>query len=372
MGRVTVRQARAPDADAVAAFTGDTWGERHDDYIPRVFAEWVASDDERQRTFVATVEPADLESPVDSAESGSTAGSEGIDDAGVVTGDGTGAASAGEPEAVVGCVQGVLLSEWESWAQGIRVNPATRGLGVGSRLSEAVLDWARSAGATVCRNMVFSWNVAGLGQSRAVGFDPGTEFRFARPDPMAAPTSRPETVVDDPDPDAVWAFWSRSDARDHLDGLGLDPGESWSCSQLTRERLATAAAEDRLIAIRDDGITAFALHTRVWEREADDNADDADGDGDNADGDSDNADGDDDEDENPVERNAIYGNTAWRDAEAAGDLLNAIAHDAAGHDADSVRAFIPETVAHVSDVAANRVEVSAEPDFVMTADLTTR
>ncbi|MBP1921626.1 GNAT superfamily N-acetyltransferase [Halorubrum alkaliphilum] len=338
MGRVTVRQAREPDAEAVAAFTGDTWGERHDDYIPRVFAEWVASDDETQRTFVATVDPADLES---------IAGSEGVGDPTVVTGDGTGAAASGEPEAVVGCVQGVLLSEWESWAQGIRVTPAARGLGVGSRLSEAVLDWARSAGATVCRNMVFSWNVAGLGQSRAVGFDPGTEFRFARPDPAAAPASRPEGVVDDPDPDAVWAFWSRSDARDHLDGLGLDPGESWSCSQLTRERLATAADEDRLIAIRNDGIAAFALHTRVWERAGDDEG----GDG---------------------ERNAIYGNTAWRDAETAEQLLDAIARDAAERDADNVRAFIPETVDHVSDVAASRVDVSAEPDFVMTADLTDR
>ncbi len=355
MGRVTVRQAREPDAEAVAAFTGETWGERHDDYIPRVFAEWVASDDESQRTFVATVEPADLDAAaVDDGDVGDGS----VEDATIVTGDGTGAAASGDPEAVVGCVQGVLLSEWESWAQGIRVNPAVRGLGVGSQLSEAVLDWARAAGATVCRNMVFSWNVAGLGQSRAVGFDPGTEFRFARPDPTGAPAAPPSGLVSDPDPDDIWSFWSRCDARDHLDGLGLDPGESWSCSQLTRERLAAAAAEGRLLAIRDDGIAAFALHTRVWERETDDEADDADDGGTS--------------DQDAVERNAIYGNAAWRDTEAAGALLNAIAHDAAGRGADSVRAFIPETVDHVSDVAANRVEVSAEPDFLMTADLTNR
>ncbi len=345
MGRVTVRQARAADTDAVTAFTGDTWGDRHEDYIPRVFAEWVASDDGTQRTFVATIDPAAV-TLTDTPEDGAGA-EQALDEATLVTGDGTGAAAPGDPEAVVGCVQGVLLSEWESWAQGIRVNPAVRGLGVGSRLSEAVLGWARSAGATVCRNMVFSWNVAGLGQSRAVGFDPGTEFRFARPDPDTAPESLPKPVDDDPDPDDVWAFWSRCDARAHLDGLALDPGEAWACSQLTRERLSRAADEDRLIAVDGDGrMAGFALHTRVRERES---ADDGD-----------------------PERHAVYGSAAWRDAEAAGALLEAAARDAAGRDADHVRVLVPETVEHVSDVAANRVAVSDEPDFVLTADLTGR
>jgi hypothetical protein len=32
--------------------------------------------------------------------------------------------------------------------------------------------------------------------------------------------------------------------------------------------------------------------------------------------------------------------------------------------------LVPETVEHVSDAAANRVRVAAEPDFVTTADLT--
>ncbi|MES3161029.1 MAG: GNAT family N-acetyltransferase [Halorubrum sp.] len=333
---VTVRRARSVDVEAVAVFTADTWGDRHEDYLPRVFADWVASDDDTQRTFVATITPTDLVT---------TADARGVDDDIVVTGDGSGAAAAGEPEAVVGCVQGVLLSEWESWAQGIRVNPAARGLGVGSQLSEAVLDWARASGATVCRNMVFSWNVAGLGQSRAVGFDPGTEFRFARPDPDAAPETAPGTAVEDPDPDAAWAFWSRSDARDHLGGLGLDPRESWSCSQVTRDRLSTAADDGRLIVVRDEEVAGFAAHTRVWEHET---ADDS------------------------VARHAIYGTAAWRDATAAGALLDTVAHDAAARDADSARVFIPETVESVSDVAINRVDVSDEPDFVMSADLTDR
>ena len=342
---VVVREARHADADAVAAFTSDTWGERHEDYIPRVFPVWAASDDPDRGTFVATLPPAAADpADLDGRDAGDTH----------VEGDGTGAADAGDPEAVVGCIQAVSLSEWEAWGQGIRVDPAARGHGVGTVLSEAALDWARERGATVCRNMVFSWNVMGLGQSRAVGFEPETEFRFAEPEPdpdalgaggagAAATTDADPTPLADPDPNAAWAFWSDSAARDHLRGLALDDGESWACSQLTPERLATAAAEDRLIAVTDaDAFVGFAVRTRVTEREVD----------------------------GETTRTAVYGVAAWRNVDAAGALYDAIAADAAGADADVTRVLIPETVEHVSDTGANRVGVSAEPDFVMCADLT--
>ena len=326
---VTVRQAKPGDDAAVATFTQDTWGERHDDYIPRVFDDWIASDDEGQRTFVATLPPAALDDPHPEA---------------VVTGNGEGVAAAGDEEVVVGCVQAVLLTEWESWAQGIRVDPAARGASAGSALTNAVLEWARDAGATVCRNMVFSWNVAGLGQSRAVGFDPATEFRFARPEPDREAVARGDAIeIADPDPKGAWAFWTASDARDHLRGLSLDPGEGWACSELTADRIADAAAEGRLVGVRDaDGFAGFALRTRVSERDGDDG----------------------------VEHHAVYGAAAWRNAEAAGELLAAVSRDAAKEGADVVRVLIPETASHVSDVAANRVEVSGEPDFVLCADLT--
>ena len=338
MTRVTIRPAREVDADAVAAFTGDTWGDKYEDYIPQVFGEWVRTDGDDQRTLVATItrEEADEVAAATTGE---------VDDATLVEGDGTGAAAAGEPEAVVGCIQGVLLSEWEAWGQGIRVNPAVRGVGVGTRLTNAMLAWSRSAGASVCRNMVFSWNVAGLGQSRAVGFEPATEFRFARPEPdvdeSAAAGDVSSPVVDDPDPDDVWGFWQGTDARDHLRGLALDPDESWACAELSRERLAIAAEEGRLLAVADDGVAGCAVRTRIDERNADDG----------------------------VQRTAVYGVAAWRDVDAAGSLYDAIARDAAVRDADATRVLIPETVDHVSDTAANRVAVAGEPDFVMSADL---
>ena len=349
---VVVRKARPTDADAVAAFTQDTWSGRHDDYIPRVFPDWAASDDPDRGTFVATLPPDAVDAEgLDDRETGDT----------FVEGDGAGAVEPGDPEAIVGCIQAALLSEWEAWGQGIRVDPAARGFGVSIALSTAALDWARDRGATVCRNMVFSWNIAGLGQSRAVGFEPATEFRFAEPEPSAPAPAADLTVapVDDPDPDAAWAFWSDSDARDHLGGLVLDDGESWACSALTRERLRGAADENRLIAVRGSRepggadaagsggadaagpFAGFAVRTRVSERP---------GDG--------------------PDRTAIYGVAAWRDVDAAGGLYRSIAADAAAVDADAARVLIPETVAHVSDTAANRIRVSGEPDFVMAADLT--
>jgi len=191
-------------------------------------------------------------------------------------------------------------------------------------------------------NMVFSWNVMGLGQSRAVGFEPATEFRFAEPEPDAAGVTATDfDPLVDPDPNAAWAFWGDSDARDHLRGLALDADESWACAELTRERLRDAADEDRLLAVAgEDALAGFAVRTRVTEREAN------------------------------AGRVATYGLAAWRDVDAAGALYDAIAADAAAVDADATRVLIPETVDHVSDTGANRVPVAAEPDFVMTADLT--
>ncbi|WP_128904483.1 GNAT family N-acetyltransferase [Halorubrum amylolyticum] len=336
-----VREARPADADAVAAFAWDTWGERHEDYIPRVFPEWAASDDPDSGTFVATLPP-------DAVAERDAIGEDDDRDPGdtLVEGDGAGAVAAGDREAVVGCIQGVLLSEWEAWGQGIRVDPAARGLGVGTALSEAALGWARDRGARVCRNMVFSWNIMGLGQSRAVGFEPAMEFRFAEPAPNPDASGSEATdfdALDGPDPNAAWAFWIDSDARDHLRGLALDPAESWACSALTRDRLRNAADENRLLAVAGaDALAGFAVRTRVTERE----------------------------EAGETTRTAIYGVAAWRDVDAAGALYEAIAVDAAAVDADAARVLIPETVGHVSDTGANRVPVAAEPDFVMAADLT--
>ncbi|SEO66996.1 Acetyltransferase (GNAT) family protein [Halogranum amylolyticum] len=295
-----VRRARPADEAAVVAFTEETWSDREgSDYIPRIFQQWIEGDGDDQRTFVV---------------------------------------EAGDDVAAI--VQAVVLSEHEAWAQGMRVNPDYRGEGLSTRINDAALRWAREQGATVARNMVFSWNVAGLGGSRAAGFDPCTEFRWAMPTPDPAAT--PTLAVGD-EADAAWAFWSASDARDDLRGLTLDGEESWAVSELTREKLHDAADEDRLFVVTDDGTRGFSYRNRVYDRP---------------------------NDEGDEVTWAEYAVGAWTDLDACRSLFSALARDAASVDADRTRVLIPESARWVSDVAASRVAVSDEPDFVMAADLT--
>lgn len=200
----TIRPARPDDAAAVAAFTADTWPERDGDYVPHVFESWVRENE-------------------------------------AVRDDGPEAhtlVAADEDDAPIGLLRTVLVNRDEAWCGGMRVDPAHRGEGVAVDLVHAGFDWARERGGQVARAMVFGWNAAGLGVARAAGFEPVTEFRWAPPEPA---DGGPTEAVADPDPDAVWDYWSASDARAHLRGLALAPAESWALSTLTRERLATAA-----------------------------------------------------------------------------------------------------------------------------------
>ena len=305
---VVVRQATRDDHEAVTAFTEDTWPDRDvDDYLPTVFPEWVereasASDGDGpgQRTVVATVD-----------------------------GD------------VVGVCQGTRLSAHEAWAQGMRVDPAHRGTGVGRALNEAVFDWAADGGATVCRNLVFSWNAAGLGLSRGLGYDPVTTFRWVHPDPSPDPAATTETTHEVRDrPDAAWTHWTRSDARTALGGLALSPTETWALQELTPAMLRRASDETRLLSVHDDGACGLAYRVRDYVREADGC------------------------------RWAEYGLADWADPSAARALFAAIRRDAAAVDADRTRVLVPATPRHVSDAAYVGIGVGDDPDYVMEADLT--
>lgn len=293
-----VRQARERDYDAVAAFTADTWDRYDGDYIPSVFEEWVETDDETQHTLVAV-----------------------------------------EDETPIGLVQTVLLSPYEAWFQGMRVDPEHRDKGVGLELAHASFEWASERGATIGRNMVFSWNVQGLGLSRASGFEPEAEFRWAHPDPD--PDAEPGVTVTE-NRNAAWSYWQRSSARDALRGLGLHMGESWAVSEVTPERLEQVRDEESLIVLEDEGTVGMTYRVRVYERER----------------------------EGEEQTWAEYGAAAWDDPDACRDLMAAIARDAASVDAEFVRVLIPERPAPVSDVSLHRVELAEDPDFVMAVDLT--
>ncbi len=295
---LTLRGARPDDHEAVAAFTRETWPDREGtDYIPDVFPEWIEGED--SHTLVL--------------------------DAG---------------EEIAGIVQCVLLSPDEAWCQGMRVNPDYRGESVSKRLSDGAFDWARERGALVARNMVFSWNAAGLGQSRSVGFEPVAEFRFVHPEPDPEAESDLDVLEDAA---GAWRAWTESEARTRLRGLALDMDESWALSELTRGDLERATAETRVFAVREDGLRGMAYRSRTDERERD----------------------------GETERIAEYGVGSWGDLPAARALFSAIARDAAAVGADRTRVLIPETVRVVSDAAYARVGIADEPHFVLAADLTT-
>lgn len=308
MSDVRVRQARLDDHDEVAAFTRHTWPDRDlEDYIPDAFPDWVESDGDDQRTLVATVDAR-----------------------------------------VCGICQGVLLSRDEAWFQGIRVHPDYRDRDVGRRMTERLLGWSRDRGATVARNMVFAWNGAGLGQSRATGFDPATEIRYVHPAPDASATPGdrgPDDVEVVAEPDTAWRYWTHSDARAHLSGLAADDEESWALRELRPDDLERAAADGGALAVRTGGGTVgMAVRSRTDTRTA----------------------GDGDETEDTV---AVYGAAAWDDRPAAAALFEAIRADAASIGAERTKVLVPETVRYVSDAAGCRVEIHDEPDFVLAADL---
>jgi GNAT superfamily N-acetyltransferase len=292
---IELRPATHDDYEAVAAFTRDTWSEVTD-YLPEVYHDWLEG--EGKQTLVA--------------------------DAG---------------DAIAGIAQVVLLSPTEAWGQGLRVNPAFRGEGVSAALTRKLLAWAREQGAVVARNMVFSWNEAGMGQSRSVGYEPVAEFRWLHPEPEAG--DLPATVH--AEPGAAWSFWTASAARTHLSGLALDMDESWAMRELTREMLGRASEETALLAVTsEDGTRALAYRTRTLDRDG----------------------------ENGTERWAEYGVGAWADLEAAETLLRAVAVDAADCGADRTRLLIPERPRTVSDGAYLRADLGDHPDFVFAADLT--
>ncbi|NHX35426.1 MULTISPECIES: GNAT family N-acetyltransferase [Halolamina] len=324
---IEVREAVPGDYPAVAAFTTDTW--ESGDYIPEAFPRWMAADDPDTRTFVA----------VDTTESPPAPESvDGVDPADVdELADGR----------AVGVCQAVGLSEHEGWMQAMRVDPEYRGRRLSRALNDAGFHWLHETGRRVARNMVFSWNTSGLGASRVNGFEPGTEFRWVQPEPDADATARTDdAAVVDADPDAAWGFWTDAAARDALDGLALDPTESWALSELTRERLRRAAADDRLLVVSapDGGIGGFSHRVRTSEFE----------------------------DDGESRTRAEYGVAAWRDRASCDALLAAISRDAASVDADTTRVLIPESVKWVSDTALAGADVGDEPDFVMRADLTER
>jgi GNAT superfamily N-acetyltransferase len=158
------RRARPADREAVVAFTEDTWADRGTgDYVPRRYDAWMDADDGETAVTVL----------FDASEEGTAPTDE-----------------------VAAIVRAVMLSEWEGWLHGLRVNPDYRRHGLGTRLTRVGFDWVRERGGRVARSWIHSWNAPSLGLSRTAGFDPAVEYRMVYPDPDADAT--PDADLNDP------------------------------------------------------------------------------------------------------------------------------------------------------------------------------
>lgn len=221
-----VRPARPADRAAVEGFAAGTWPDRDvEDYVPRVFEEWVASTDPDDRPVVATVD-----------------------------------------DRPVGVCQARLLTAEEAWLQGIRVDPDHRGEGHGTAMTTHLLDWAADRGAAVARVMVFGWNEAGLVQARRNGFAAVTAGRWASPVPDADAATA--MAVRDSVP-AAWAHWTDSAARDWLGGLAVHEDHAWTAAELTRARLDRLSSRGRVFAVVEDETRGMAARAGTRERTED-------------------------------------------------------------------------------------------------------
>lgn len=315
---MNVRRATPDDYEAVVEMTNDIWPDRGGDYLPDVYHDWLEDEPgQGKKTFLAEID--------------------------------------GE---AAGIVQAVMLSPDEAWFQSMRVSSDHRRQGVSQRLNEAIFEWAREQGATVGRVMIFSWNTASFAAARASGLEPVTEFRFAHPRPDSDATG-PDSRTVSSDPTAAWRYWTHSDAREHLHGLGLDPEETWAMRELRSADFERFADETALFAVEGDGLSGVGYRTRTLERVVDDSDDSSSDDS----GDSPGGDG-------QTETIAEYGLGAWADVQSARALFAAISRDAAALEADRTRVLVPETARFVTDGAFAGAGLADEPDFVLAVDLT--
>ncbi|MGH8874046.1 MAG: GNAT family N-acetyltransferase [Acidimicrobiia bacterium] len=141
---VTIRPGRAADRATVAEFTRGTfpWG----DYVADAFESWLA--DPSGRILIA----------------------------------------ADDRDRPVGVARVALLSPTEAWMHAARVRPDCRRMGIGMRLNDEGVAWARERGAVVARLLVEEWNTAPQRQVEKLGYRPVARWvHAARPLDQSAP-----------------------------------------------------------------------------------------------------------------------------------------------------------------------------------------
>jgi ribosomal protein S18 acetylase RimI-like enzyme len=218
MSEIEVRPARAEDREAVLAFCADTW--EGGDYIAAVWDEWLA--DTGGALLVGTLD--------------------------------------GRP---VGLIHLRRFAADEAWLEGIRVDPAVRGRGIGRRLTLRALSAARERGATVARLFTDSSNTAAQRLVAALGFEQIAAFaRYVAPataaeDGATALAGATVRASDVGELERLWAFLERSNLVPLNGGLVM---EGWAAQALTTTVLEQAlAAGDVYVLEAWEAIQALAI-----------------------------------------------------------------------------------------------------------------
>jgi ribosomal protein S18 acetylase RimI-like enzyme len=182
---VTIRAARHDDVDSILRWTSDTfsWG----DYIPDRLPIWLEQPD--SEVLVA----------------------------------------ANESDTAVALCHVAMLSPTEGWLEGARVHPDRRRSGLGRRLNDAGVAWARERGGRVVRLVTESSNMAARNQVRQLGYREVSRWLYAEfeVDPSHRTSERYRMrPAPGSDAEAAWLFWAGSDlARESRELIAL--GWQW-------------------------------------------------------------------------------------------------------------------------------------------------
>lgn len=211
---ITVRRARPDDAPTMIEITRGVWGGH--DYVPTVWETWL-----RDRTGVLLV-----------AEAG------------------------GVP---MGLQHVAVQPDNAAWLEGIRVREDVRGMGIGTALLNAGIDWARFNGLVAARLSTSTDNPASNRMAERVDF--GEVARFA-PVKLAAangPANTRARVARPDERDAVYRTLLQLTASDFYT-------EGWTAYRLTPERLEVLLATSAVLVCGGGQPDAIAIATATPER----------------------------------------------------------------------------------------------------------
>ena len=186
-----VREAKASDKDSVLRFCQDTfeWG----DYIGNVWDYWLT--DPGGRLFVATHE-----------------------------------------DVAVGVSHVAMIKRGEAWAEGARVAPEFRRMGVASLLNDSLFEWASGHGAKVVRAVTDSTNLVAQKALDKMGFELVSDWVLMEFDGCQLEASKHARLAGRPDVDAIWTFLQGSRGFRKSGGLfaGVFRWQSLSKSELQK------------------------------------------------------------------------------------------------------------------------------------------